>query len=118
MANFRKVTKGESKGRPATQIEVEAFTAIANLQDENRELRVKIQQLTKEVEYLQDKVRVSDIVIKDHWETIRELVSSCDVVSTFVNDITAIDIISNEEYRLLVVEPFNKALARAKGEEK
>lgn len=95
----------QSSGRPATQIEVEAFNAIANLQDENRELRVKIQQLTKEVEYLQG-------------EIMRELVSACDTVSTFVNDITAIDIISNEEYRLLVVEPFNKALARAKGEDK
>lgn len=37
--------KQYSYGRPATQIEVEAFTAIANLQDENRELKLKIQEL-------------------------------------------------------------------------
>lgn len=46
----------ESKGRPATQIEIEAFTAIANLQDENRELRVKIKQLEAENKRLSEEV--------------------------------------------------------------
>lgn len=46
----------KSKGRPATQIEIEAFTAIANLQDENRELRVKIKQLEAENKRLSEEV--------------------------------------------------------------
>lgn len=40
----------QSHGRPATKIEVEAFTAIANLQDENRELKLKIQRLEDELD--------------------------------------------------------------------
>lgn len=35
----------QSSGRPATKIEIEAMTAIANLQDENRTLKLKIQEL-------------------------------------------------------------------------
>ena len=36
-----------SRGRPATQIEVEAFRSIANLQDENRKLKIVLSYLRK-----------------------------------------------------------------------
>lgn len=43
----------QSHGRPATQIEIEAFTAIANLQDENWELRLKIRELQDKIKQLE-----------------------------------------------------------------
>lgn len=91
----------QSHGRPATQIEVEAFQAIANLQDENRELRIK--------------VRIAYEIAENLHKRMKELISACDTVAIFIDTNCSHRI--DEEYRLLVIEPFNKALARAKGED-
>lgn len=95
----------------------ERLEFIKNLVTDTRHKRI-IDELLAEIEHLQNKVRVSDIIIKDHWETMRELVSACDTVSTILIDSNAIYKIDMNEYKLLVVEPFKKALARAKGEER
>jgi uncharacterized protein YlxW (UPF0749 family) len=45
----------QSVGRKPTQIEKEAMQAICKLQDENRELRLEVKRLQKEVDVLERK---------------------------------------------------------------
>ena len=64
-----------SSGRPATQIEVEAMTAIARLQDENRELSERLSQITREVEAFRQYAIKNSLMIGEirAWNNIKKL---------------------------------------------
>lgn len=58
----------QSHGRPATKIEVEAFTAIAKLQDENWELKERVRQF---------RANAKDVIVSLEWALERG-VFECD----------------------------------------
>lgn len=64
-----------SSGRPATQIEIEAMTAIAKLQDENRELKGRLHQITREVEAMRQYAIKNSLMIGEirAWDNLKKL---------------------------------------------